>query len=261
MLLGCALSANAQATSNTKEPEISTDRPTITPSPFTVPPNYIQAENGLALTKEQAASSLNVPQTQVRLGVLPRAELRLVVPNYLLIRGGAQNISGVADMSVGAKIRLGPLPGKLEMAVIPGFTVPTGSKELTSNAVDPFVQIVAGRSLSKNWTVYSAHSVFLATEAGEPQNVGDVPTANQNVIYQPTCVFFRKLGSRADLFAEYVGNFRKSALSNQIIDSGAVYRFRRNQQLGIRFGFGLTKASPTAFVEFGYSILLGKLIK
>lgn len=202
-----------------------------------------------------------MPQTQVRLGILPRAELRLAVPNYLLVRGGQQNVSGVADMSVGAKLRLGPLPGKLEMAVIPGFTVPTGSADLTSNAVDPFVQIVVSRSLSKNWTICSAHSIFLQTEVEEPQNDGDVQTTNKNVIYQPTCVFFRKLGPKADFFTEYVGNFQKSTLSNQILDSGTLYRFRRNQQLGIRFGVGLTKASPTAFVEFGYSIMLGKLVK
>lgn len=240
-------------------PEIVTDRPTVTPAPFVVPPNYIQAENGLALRKEHSGGSFNVPQTLVRLGVLPRVELRLTVPNYFLIKGGQNDLSGVNDMSVGTKVQLGPLPGKIDFAVIPGFTIPTGSTSLSTNAVDPFIQFTASRKLSENWTIGSAHSIFMQTEASETQTQG-ISTARKNVIYQPTCVFFRKLGPRADLFAEYAGNFAMAKLSDQIIDSGAVYRFRRNQQIGIRAGVGLTRASPTAFVEFGYSFLLGKII-
>jgi len=261
MLLKFIPSANAQTSNNTPSPEINTDRPTATPSAFVVPPNYIQTENGLGLTKEHAGQSLNAPHTLVRLGILPRAELRLTVPNYFLVRGGPNDLSGVADMSVGAKIQLGPLPGKLQLAVILGITVPTGSRVLSTNAVDPFVQIIAGRALSKNWTICSAQSIFLKTEVSEPQNDGEIPTSNQGVIYQPTCVLFRKLGPKADFFTEYVGNFQRSTLSNQIMDCGGLYRFRRNQQLGVRFGVGLTKASPTAFVEFGYSVLLGKLLR
>lgn len=164
-------------------------------------------------------------------------------------------------MSVGAKIQLGPLPGKLQLAIIPGFTVPTGSRDLTTNAVDPFVQVIAGRALSKNWTICSAQSIFLRTEVAEPQNDGELPVTSKGVIYQPTCVIFRKLGAKADLFSEYVGNFQKSTVSNQVVDGGAVYRPRRNQQVGIRVGFGFTRVAPTAFIEFGYSFLIGKLIK
>jgi len=122
------------------------------------------------------------------------------------------------------------------------------------------VQIVAGRSLSKNWTICSAHSIFLKTEVSEPQNDLEAPTSNQGVIYQPTFAFMRKLSPKADFFTEYVGNFQKSTLSNQIVDCAALYRFRRNQQFSTRLGIGLTKASPTAFVEFGYSVLLGNEI-
>lgn len=256
-----ALSANAQTSTGSTGPEIDTDRPSVTPTTSTVPPNYIQAENGLALTKESSGRSFNVPQTQLRLGLLPRAELRFAVPNYLLVQGVHPAVSGVADMSVGAKIRIGPLPGRFDLTVIPGFTVPTGSKSLTSNAVDPFVQIVAGRKLSENWTIRSAQGVFIRTEAEESQNQGEVPSVDKNVVYQPTCDLIRKLGPKGDCFVEYVGNFQRSARSNQIIDAGALYRFRRNQQLSARFGFGVTSAAPTAFVEFGYSLLLGRLLK
>ncbi len=213
----------------------------------------------MALTKESRGRSFNIPQTDVRLGLLPRAELRFAVPNYLLVQGVHPAVSGVADMSVGAKIRLGPLPKRIDLAVIPGFTVPTGSNGLTSNAVDPFVQIVTGRQFSENWTVRSAHAVFIKTEAEESQNQGEVPSVDKNVVYQPTCDLIRKLGPKGDCFIEYVGNFQRSTRSNQIIDAGGLYRFRRNQQLSARFGFGLTSNSPTAFVEFGYSLLLGKL--
>ncbi|CAN5299130.1 hypothetical protein BH11CYA1_BH11CYA1_22340 [soil metagenome] len=241
-------------------PVIVTDRPTITPAPFVVPVNYIQAENGLALRKEHQGRSFNTPQTLVRLGVLPRLELRLTVPNYYLINSGETHISGVSDISVGTKIQAGPLPGKIDLAIIPGFTIPAGSKSVTTGAVDPFIQFTASRSISKNWTVGSAQSIFLQTEEAETQAQG-VTSTKKNVIYQPTLVVFRKLGPHADLFSEYAGNFTKGKLSDQIFDAGAVWRFRRNQQLGIRAGVGLTKASPTTFVEFGYSLLLGKILR
>jgi len=259
LMLSCCLKVHAQSAPD-QGPEIVTDRPTITPAPFVVPVNYVQAENGLALRKEHSGGSFNVPQTQVRLGVLPRTELRLAVPNYFLVRGGGEEISAVADMAIGAKIQLGPLPGKIDLAVIPGFTVPTGSGPLTTGAVDPFVQVTASRRVSPNWTVGSAHSIFMQTEAEETEAAGLV-TSKKNVIYQPTFVAFRKLGPRADLFSEYAGNFTKGQLSDQIVDVGAVYRFRRNQQLGVRLGAGLTKASPTAFLELGYSFLLGKIFR
>jgi len=256
-----ASTASAQTKTISDEPVIDTDGPSVTPTPFTVPSNYIQAENGLALTKESRGRSLSVPETLLRLGLLPRAELRLVVPNYLLIQGVNPAVSGVSDMSVGTKIRIGPLPRKINLAVIAGLTVPTGSKDLTSNAVDPFVQIIAGRKLSENWTLRTAHAVFVRTQAEESQNQGQVQSVDKNVVYQPTCDLIRRLGPNGDCFAEYVGNFQRSTRSNQFIDAGVLYRFRRNQQLNARFGVGLTSNSPAAFVEFGYSLLLGKLLK
>jgi hypothetical protein len=253
------LPAKSQA-QGTQTPEIVTDRPTVTPSPLVVPPNYVQAENGLALRKENRGRSFNAPQTQIRLGVLPRMELRLAVPNYFLVRGGEDNISGVADMAVGTKIQLGSLPGKIDLAVIPGFSVPTGSASLTTHAVDPFVQTVVARRISANWTLSSAQSIFIQTEAEETQ-VENFQTTWKSVVYQPTFTASRKLGPHADVFSEFVGNFARGRVSDQIIDIGGVYRFRRNQQLGTRIGVGLTTGSSTAFVEFGYSLLLGKIIK
>lgn len=243
-----------------KSPEICTDRPSVTPSPLVVPQNYFQAENGIALRKEHSGGTFNASQTQLRLGVLKRAELRLSVPNYFLTRGSAQDVSAVSDMSVGTKIQLGPLPGKFQMAVIPGLTLPTGSKALTSNAVDPFIQLTAAHQLSDNWSVGSAHSIFMHTEAAETQVQG-ITSTRKNIIYQPTCILFRRLGPHADYFLEYAGNFTRYKLSDQIIDTGAVYRFKRNQQIGFRCGVGLTKASSTAFVEFGYAFMLGKIIR
>lgn len=241
-------------------PEIVTDRPTATPAPFVVPPNYIQAETGMGLRKENRGGSLNVPQALIRLGILPRTELRLTAPNYILLNGSGEIISGVNDMSVGMKGQLGPLPGKIQLAVIPGLTVPIGSASLTTNSVDPFVQITASRSLSKNWTIGSAHSIFVQTEAAQVQSE-NFTTQRRNAIYQPTFVVFRKITPKADLFFEYVGNFTKGKLSDQILDAGSVYRYCRNQQIGIRGGVGLTTASPTVFVELGYSFLLGKIIR
>lgn len=245
---------------NTTEPEINTDRPTVTPSPLVVPQNYIQVENGLVLRKEFRGSSFNVPQTLVRLGVLPKTELRLVAPNYFLIKGNQSSISGTADMSVAIKQQLGPLPGNIQLAVIPGLTVPTGSAAFSTDKVDPFVQLTAAKSLSANWTLGSAQSLFVQTEEAEAQAQG-ISSRRKNIIYQPTCVLFRKLGPRADLFFEYAGNFARRRISDQVLDSGCVFRFRRNQQVGIRTGVGFTKASPVVFVELGYSFLLGKIIK
>ena len=250
-------STSPSLSQNTSVPQIATDRPTVTPSPMVVPINYIQAENGLALRKQPTWFEFNVPQTLVRLGVLPRTELRLTVPNYFLNSGA---ISGTADMSIGLKEQLGPLFRRFQLALIPGFTIPTGSRSMTSNAVDPFLQIVASYKLSNNWTFASAQSIFQQTVEEEVQ-AENIVLHRKQLIYQPTSLLSRKLGPRADAFVEYAGNFTRRQLSDQIMDIGTVYRFRSNQQVDIRFGAGLTKVSPNIFIEFGYSLRAGKLLR
>ncbi len=252
-----SISQSPSQSQNTSTPQIATDRPTVTPSPIVVPINYIQAENGLALRKQPNWSEFNVPQTLIRLGVLPRTELRLTVPNYFLNHGA---ISGTADMSVGLKEQLGPLFHRFQLALIPGFTIPTGSRSMTSNAVDPFLQIVASYKLSNHWTFASAQSIFQQTVEEEVQTE-DILLHRKQLIYQPTAVLSRKLGAKANAFIEYAGNFTRRQLSDQIIDIGGLYRLRSNQQIDVRFGVGLTKVSPTVFIEFGYSLLVGKLLR
>lgn len=261
LMIGCCVNSSVLAQVAQQNPEIVTDRPSVTPAPTVIPQNYIQAENGLALRLDNGAGVFNVPQTLIRLGVLPKTELRLTAPNYFLIRGANQNLSGVEDISVGVKQQLGPLFKTFNLAVIPGMTVPTGSKSLTSRAVDPFIQIVFSQKLSKNWTIGGAQSLFHQTEAAIVQDVQFVATNKKAIIYQPTVIVNRNLGARANVFWEYVGNFERGETSDQLIDSGFLYRFKRNQQVSLRFGFGLTRPAPITFIEFGYSFLVGKLIR
>lgn len=100
----------------------------------------------------------------------------------------------------------------------------------------------------------------MQTEAEETE-VEEFLTKRESIAYQPALTVLRKLGHHANVFSEFVGDFARGRVSDQIIEVGGIYRFGRNQQIGTRIDVDLTRGSSTVFVEFGYPFRLGEIIK
>lgn len=240
---------------------ICTDRNSVTPHPNAVPLGYLQVENGLTIDKLHRGGDFNASESVVRLGTWLDGELRFQCPNYFRNWGFAGRQEGTADIQVAIKQDLEPhvLNKKgLDVGVIAGMSIPTGSRYLSTRHVDPFVQMIAFQKFCKYYTLGTSHSIFMPYEVPNFQD----PNFNERRkhTYQATVILFRSLGDRVDVWGEYAGQFFDRYPSNQIMDFGAVWRPKNRHQVDCRFGVGLTNAAPRAFIGVGYSILVGKIL-
>jgi hypothetical protein len=243
-----------------KEQEIVTDRPDITESSLVVPPGTLEVENGFTWTRNRGKGLVDLSESLVRLGLGNRTELRLGVPNYshgLLDNVGGHNTlggpltpSGFDDVSFGVKEQIGPLPGKIDLAVIVFVSFPTGSSARSTHGFDPVVKLPWSRELKHGWSFGGMQSLFYQTEDGR-----------RNPLWEPTFYLEREITKRADWFVEYGGDFPRAGGSSQVIHCGAAYRVTPKQQIDLHFGFGLSSAAPKFFVGAGYSFQIDNLFR
>jgi len=239
-ILLAAWPAGAQ-TAAASEVTISTDRPAVTNSSIVVPQGGLQIENGLLLTNAAGQSSLDLPETNVRYGLLAKTELRLGVPNYFYDLPGAG--SGFGDLALGVKQQLGPLHG-FDLSVIAFLSFPTGAQQISSHGYDPGLQLPWSHSLPKNWTVGGQVAFYWPTVAGR-----------RNFTGQSTVFFDRQLTKSWDAFVEYAGDFPERGGSRQLLHFGTAYRLAAHHQIDFHVAAGLSAAAPGSFVGFGYSYL------
>jgi hypothetical protein len=228
-------------------PEIVTDRPDITESSIVVPKGSLQFENGFTWTQNQR-QQLVVSETLIRIGVANRTEFRIVVPNYLSSAGTNGGASGFGDLAFGVKQQIGPLPGKFDLSVIAGVSLPTGAREVSTGGYDPFLKFPWSRDIGRGWSVGGMQSVFWNTEAGR-----------RNIFWEPTLYVEKQLGEPWDLFAEYGGDYPQRGGSKQIAHFGGAYRVTRTQQIDFHFGFGPNGTTLDRFFAFGYSFRVDRL--
>lgn len=243
-------------------PMISTDRNSVTPHPNAVPLGVLQVEGGMTLDKFHRDGDFIAGETNLRLGTWTGGELRFQVPNYLKSWGFDGRQEGTTDILVGVKQEIEPPALRkrgLDLGVIAGTSLPTGSRALSTHRLDPFVQVIAFQNIRKHYTLGTSHSIFMPTEAIESEETGEI-LRRRKLTYQPTVILFRSFGSRIDIWGEYAGQFFQRGPSLQIMDFGGVWRPRQRHQVDLRFGIGLTDASPRVFIGFGYSVLIGNVL-
>jgi hypothetical protein len=155
--------ASGQNPSAAKASEITTDRPDVTEASTVVPVGSLQIENGLTWNSDRGRRILDLSETLVRIGVSRSTELRVGAPDYLDGLSGRHLTSGFADVSVGLKQQLGPLPGKFDLAVIVALTAPTGQRGITSGGFDPFIKFPWSKELTGAWSIGGMQSLFWNT--------------------------------------------------------------------------------------------------
>jgi hypothetical protein len=239
-----AFEAKAQTCGGNAQTPISTDRPQITSSSVVVPCGSLQFENGFQGTANGSQQTFDFPETQVRLGIARKTELRLGVPNYLHNDDTASGFAnGFGDMSLGFKQQLGPTLGGFDVSLIPSVSLPTGANAISSHGYDPTVQLPWSHSLSKNWTIAGMFSLMWPTEG-----------ARRNLTGQSSVYFDRQLTSLWDAYVDYSGAFPQRGGPQNIIDFGTAYKPTPHQQLDFHCSFGLSAAVPDHSIGFGYSV-------
>jgi len=225
------------------EPTIATDRPSVANSSVVVPKSYLQIENGLLITRIGGQTVLDLPETDLRFGLLGKTELRFSVPDfYGSLSGGGP--SGFGDSVIGVKQQLGPINGKFNLAAIFFLSLPTGANAISSHGYDPGLQFPWSRQISTNWTASGQVAFYWPTVGGARDFTGET-----------TFVFDRQLTKPWDAFVEYAGDFPQRGGSRQILHFGSAYKVAPRQQIDFQVAAGLSNAAPTVFVGVGYSFL------
>jgi hypothetical protein len=227
---------------------IGTDRPAIANSSVVVPQGALQVENGLLSTDAGGRHALDLPESNIRYGLLQDTELRLTWPDYY--RGFPQagaGISGFGDSAIGLKQQLGPVGG-FDLSAIAFTSVPSGAAGLSSRGYDPGVQLPWSRKLTDDWTAAGQLAAYWPTQGGK-----------RNATREATFLVDRRLNARWDAFVEYAGDFPHAGGSRQLLHAGAACMLTAHQQLDFHAAAGLSAAAPRSFVGVGYSFLFVRL--
>jgi hypothetical protein len=219
---------------------ITTDRPAVTESSVVVPQGALQVENGLLATDSDAHYLWDLPETDLRYGLLAKTELRLSLPDYYHSVGA----SGFGDSAIGLKQQLGPVAG-FDLSVVGFVSLPTGAKSETSHGYDPGVQLPWSRALPWDLTLAGQLAFYW-------------PTVNnlRNGTSEATVLIDRQLTPLWDAFIEYAGDFPQRGGSNQLLHVGTAYKLSPHHQIDLHAAVGLSPAAPRSFVGIGYSFLL-----
>ena len=200
-------------------------------------------ENGALYQRfEHGLTYVDVPENEVRVGLLKGTEFQMYTPNMILYNQGRSTYAGTTGLQeVGLKKQLGPYK-KFTASIVGGVDIPTGSKLLSGTAVMPVIRLPYAIQLSKNWSFCGMQSLIVTQPHG-------------NIQWQPFVMLSRAVGSKAAVFAEYGGFFQQNSHTpgQSIAHFGAVYKLNRHNQIDIQYGFGMSKSAPVAFVGCGYS--------
>ncbi len=237
---GAAVRPDAAA----EPPELATDRPDFTETAIVVPQGSLQLESGFTYAEEGGVCELSGPEMLLRLGVARRTELRVGVPDYVLVRG-QERASGIGDPSLGFKQQFGPL-GTFDLALIAAVSLPTGSSQVTSDGFDPIAVLGWSQDLSELYSLGGIAGGAWITEGDRHRLSGLV-----------TVALGRSLGERWGMFLEYAAELPEGEPSSQLIHQGFTYAITPASQADLHFGAGITNSAPDFFIGAGYSARFG----
>lgn len=138
--------------------EMTTDRPDITESPYTVDAGHLQIELSFVdYTRDEGADSLSIMPTNFRVGVLNNLEFAIVVEPRLRIQsidglGAATSDSGFGSTQLRAKLNLwGNDGGRTALALMPFVTLPTASDAIGHDHVEGGLILPFAMALDDEW--------------------------------------------------------------------------------------------------------------
>jgi outer membrane putative beta-barrel porin/alpha-amylase len=189
--------------------EIVTDRPDVTNSSLVVPDGSFQSENGVNSSKRDVVRTIDGTNSRWRFGIAPCLEVLVDLPTYFA-NVKASGVSGWTDITPAVKWQISPVPGKIDLSIVAGFGLPTGTAEIAGRGVQPYVQFPWSWELHDGWVVSG-----MLTEFFRPAEV----TAMR--ITETTFAIEKKITERMSLFAEYVGDYPVGAGPSLLLNSGA----------------------------------------
>lgn len=237
------------------ETTFTTDRPGVGDTAYLVPQGYVQLEGGVTFqhdrtrTTFQRLSTVSVPNSLIRIGVLDAMELRLLGAEYLYEKTSSGNQDkhdhGVSAPIIGTKLMLTEEDRRTpQMAAFLNLTLPVGSKGLHPDDITPDFKIAGDYALSD--TVALEVNLGAAWKDGLNDITGFYTTA-----------LGLSITDKFATFAEVFGNM--NGPSTHGFDAGFTYLVLPTVQLDISGGPALTNAATDWFVAAGVSYRLPQI--
>lgn len=226
-------------------PAISTERPTAGPSPDIVAAGNLQIESGVGFTHQPGFSVIDLPESFLRLGLTDRIELRFLPSNMAVqseVPHGTSHLQS-QDLAFGVKVLVSG-PNKLSpKSAILTLSVPTGSFSLTSNSIDPSVDVIWTQAFHRGFFVNEVAQATLTTlySARRP-------------LWSPSFAAGLPLSSNLTTFAEYAPNILPDDSRTFLVDTGFALVRHNLQQWDLRFGELHDSLGFHASILVGYSI-------
>lgn len=221
-------------------PSLDADRPDFTEAAVVVPRGALQLEFGLTHQSARGARSISGPEALARYGLAERVELRFGLPDHVCNRVDGVRSSGWADGYLGAKIQLGPLPNGDDLALVPGFSIPSRSEEFSSRAADPELLVCWSRDLSDGKSIATTTGIGWPTEDGR----------RRASVFQ-TFVYGFEVDAHVGAFVEWVGAFAPRAEPEYLFHTGLTYRLSPGVQFDLHGGITLNGSDRRPFVGIG----------
>ena len=238
--------------------DLSTDRPDITESPYTVDAGRFQLELEVASYSEDESSAghakhVGILGVNAKVGLLPSLDLQLGAGiarrDFAGDSPGLDNeTSGMTDLAVRLKWNLwGNDRGATALALMPFVTLPTGSDDLTSDAVEGGLIAPFGISLPAEF------NMGLMAEADW---IKDADGSGHHLEWLTTATLGRGLMGSLGAFVELAAGFRPQQEGDWVgtADAGLTYGPTPNVQLDAGVLLGLSEDADGGTFFLGLSL-------
>jgi len=235
--------------------EMTTDRPDLTESPFTVDAGHVQFETTIVGYSRSAPDQAHAvtdefefATTNMRIGITNSAELSLVWQPYGTVRVrqtdplSVMHHSGMGELNVRGKFNLWgndtfEKPGATALALLPFLSLPTDRH----NGISP--EFVAGGiivplaiKLSDKWEV-AVNGAFARLREDVESSYHTEYLASASFSYE----WSEKLGSYYEVAGRF--NTENSRGDPVVLGTGFTYKLNKNLQLDAGVNIGVTPAA------------------
>ncbi len=223
---------------------VQTDRPDQTETPFTVPKNHFQIENGFLFEQtDNNTQFYTEPSTLIKYGLNDHFELG-VITEIATIKSN-ENITGLSPVTFRFKEKITDEKGCLPVTSFIGYlTVPRlSSKNFKATYLAPAFRFTMQHTLSDKFS--------LGYNLGAEWN-GESP--EQIFIYTLTTGY--SISNKIGAYVELYGFAPQSSKADYRCDGGLNYLLQPNILFDISGGFGLTDNAPDYYYALGFSFRL-----
>lgn len=240
--------------------DLSTDRPDLTESPYSVDAGWWQVEMDMVartIAREKSpgvdlkATALSLASLNVKIGLTNSIDLQTVIESYTRVRvrdnltGATASVSGFGDITSRLKINLwGNDGGDSACALMPFIKWPTNRNNLGNDSIEGGLIIPYARDLPGGW------GLGVMTEIDIVRNDTDT---GYNVEWLNTITVSHDLGEKLGFYLELT-HLTTRGPSLATFDCGLTYGVNKHLQLDVGANIGLTRATEDLTLFTGLSI-------